>query len=80
MEAEISTNGRTIWINSDQGVCIGRFCPISGEVASPGDPLALMLKTVAQESFDSWSARVQALWPDILIDPKLRPEWERNAR
>jgi hypothetical protein len=30
LEAEITTDGRTVWIN--RPILIGRFCPISGEV------------------------------------------------
>lgn len=34
---EITTNGRTIWVNSTvTGGCLGRFCPASGEVFLEG--------------------------------------------
>jgi hypothetical protein len=66
----VTTDGRTIWVNSE-GVCVGRFCPISGEVLDP----TLGLLGVLKEDFYLWVARLKANWPKVKVDPLLRPEW-----
>ena len=35
MNYEISSDGRTVWVNSNQGICVARFCPISSEFFHP---------------------------------------------
>ena len=69
---EVTTDGRTVWVNSD-GFCIGRF--FTGFSRSIGEVLESPqgLRGVIGEGYDSWVARLKANWPNVEIDPSLRP-------
>ena len=71
---EVTTDGRTVWVNSADGFCIGRFSSILGEVLDP----TLGLYGVRGEDFNSWVTRLKANWPNTEVDPSLRPEKGRK--
>ena len=65
---EVSTDGRTVWVNAP--ICIGRFCPSSGEVMHNSRTVYYIIPA----NWDRWVARMQEVH-GVYIDDSSIPGW-----
>lgn len=77
MKADVSTNGKTVWVDSNAtGMCLARFCPFSGEVFSGTPDTALYLFHVQGPTgcteWDKWVEAVKA-HHGVKVSDKMRP-------
>jgi hypothetical protein len=66
MKPEISSNGKTVWVNKVG--CIGRFCPMSGELMDGG-----VLTTMPPD----WEEWTEAMFRThgFKVAKKWKPRW-----
>lgn len=71
---DISTDGRTVWVNGRAG-CLGRFCPVSGEIFSgcTATPLA-----TTEPRWDLWVILMR-YYHEVDVNPNIEPKWSKNG-
>ena len=60
---EVTSNGKTTWVNSINGYCAARHCPVSGEIyIIDKESFVTKCETVKNETFADWCARVKKVY------------------
>ncbi len=75
-EYEITTDGRTVWVNGP--TCLGRMCPVSAEVFdAQSHPLVQIVTGKKTPSTKAWCWWVETMLAehDIAIPDTYKPTW-----
>jgi hypothetical protein len=74
---DICSDGRTVWVNGPSG-CLGRFCPVSGEIFSGNPEVGSSLATT-EPKWDLWTILMR-YYHEVDVNPDIEPEWSKNGQ